>query len=167
MLHLGLPVVEDLRYRSTAVPLDQTLKGKEYPEISFAVERERVLAFAAAIGEDNPVFKDAAAAREAGYPEQLAPPTFVTAIQIAASAQVVLDRELGLDYSRVVHGEQAYEWRRPVQVGDVLSAVPRIADIFAKGPHEFLVIESEIKDGSGESVVIARTTLLSRGTARG
>jgi acyl dehydratase len=148
------------------VPLNQTLKGKEYVPVSFPVERERVNAFAAAIGEDNPLFTDAAAAREAGHPEQLAPPTFVTVMQILASAQVVLDEELGLDYSRVVHGEQEYRWRRPVRVGDVLSAVPRIADIYAKGPLEFLVVESEIADASGATVVTARTTLLSRGTAR-
>jgi acyl dehydratase len=65
----------------------------------------------------------------------------------------------------VVHGEQEFEWSRPVVVGDVLTAVPRIADIYAKGPNEFLVIEAEVKDGSGEVVAVSRTTLLSRGTA--
>lgn len=149
------------------MPLNRSLKGKEYERISFTVEREHVVAFAHAIEEDNPLFTDPAASREAGYPEQLAPPTFVTVMQILASAQVVLDGDLGLDYSRVVHGEQEYRWRRPVRVGDVLHAVPRIADVYAKGPLEFLVIESEIADSSGETVVTARTTLLSRGTAGG
>jgi acyl dehydratase len=165
MLHLGLPLVEVVGYRS-AVPLNSSLKGKEYERISLTVERDRVRAFAAAIAEDNPLFADRAAAREAGYPEQLAPPTFVTVMQILASAQVVTDGSLGLDYSRVVHGEQEYRWRRPVRVGEVLSAVPRIADVYAKGPNEFLVLESDITDPSGETVVVARTTLLSRGTAR-
>jgi acyl dehydratase len=165
MLHLGLALVEAVGYGS-AVPLNPSLKGKEYERISFTVERDRVNAFARAIGEDNPVFTDPAAARQAGHPEQLAPPTFVTVMQILASAQVVMDGSLGLDYSRVVHGEQEYQWRRPVRVGDVLSAVPRIADVYAKGPNEFLVLESEVADQSGETVVVARTTLLSRGTAR-
>jgi acyl dehydratase len=149
------------------MPLNTSLKGKEYQEVSFTVDRDRVLAFAEAIGEDNPLFREPSAANRAGYEAQLAPPTFVTVMQIMTSGQVVLDPDLGLDYSRVVHGEQEYEWRRPVRVGDVLSAVPRIADVFAKGPLEFLVIESEIRDDSGETVVVARTTLLSRGTARG
>ena len=65
----------------------------------------------------------------------------------------------------MVHGEQAYEWRRPVVVGDVLTATPRISDIYAKGPNEFLVIEAQVTDPSGEVVVIGRSTLLSRGTA--
>lgn len=149
------------------MPLNQALKGKQYQEVSFTVDRDRVLAFADAIGEDNPVFREAAAARGAGHEGQLAPPTFVTVMQIMTSGQVVLDRDLGLDYSRVVHGEQEYQWRRPVRVGDVLTAVPRLADLYAKGPNEFLVIESEIRDASGETVVVARSTLLSRGTAKG
>jgi acyl dehydratase len=76
-----------------------------------------------------------------------------------------VDQDLGLNYMMVVHGEQEFEWRRPVVVGDVLTAVPRIADIYAKGRHEYLVIEAEIRDASGESVAVSRTTLISRGTA--
>jgi acyl dehydratase len=147
------------------VALNQALKGKAYPEERLAVDRDHVLRFAEAIGEDNPVFRDPAAARALGYPDQLAPPTFVTTLQLLAGARVVSDPQLGLDYTRVVHAEQAFEWRRPVVVGDVLAATPRIADVFARGPHEFLVIETEVRDAAGEPVCVARTTLLSRGTA--
>jgi acyl dehydratase len=147
------------------MPLNQSLKGKEYQEVSLTVERDQVIQFAEAIGEDAPGFRDPEAARQAGYAEQVAPPTFVTKIQIMSSAQVVLDQDLGLNYMMVVHGGQEFEWRRPVVVGDTLTAVPRIADIYAKGPNEFLVIEAEVRDGSGETVAISRTTLLSRGTA--
>jgi acyl dehydratase len=149
------------------MPLNQELKGKEYQEVEFVVERDRVAQFDDAIGEDAPVFRDPQTAKEMGYDEQLAPPTFVTAMQIMTSGQVVLDQELGLNYSLVVHGEQEYEWLRPVKVGEKLRATPRIADIYARGPNEFLVIEADIKDQSGETVVIARSTLLSRGTASG
>jgi acyl dehydratase len=147
------------------MPLNEALKGKEYQRVSFEVEHDRVVQFADAIGDSSPVFRDVAAARQAGFDEQIAPPTFVTVMQIMTSGQVVLDQELGLNYALVVHGEQEYEWRRPVRVGDVLSAVPKIADIYSRGPNEFLVIESEIADASGETVVVARSTLLSRGTA--
>ena len=148
------------------MPLNESLKGKEYQPVTVVVDRDHVLRFAEAIGEDDPVFRDPEAARAAGHPEQLAPPTFVTTMQIMTSGQVVVDPDLGLDYSMVVHGEQAYEWRRPVRLGDVLSAVPRIVDIYSKGPNEFLVIQAEIRDETGETVVVGRTTLLSRGTAR-
>ena len=149
------------------VALNQALKGKEYGEVRLPVVREQVLQFADAIGEDDPVFRDVEAARAAGFPEQLAPPTFVTKMQIMSSGQVVVDPELGLDYSRVVHGEQEYVWHRPVVVGDVLIGVPRIADIYAKKSNEYLVIEAEIRDDRGGLVVVGRSTLISRGTGEG
>ena len=65
----------------------------------------------------------------------------------------------------VVHGEQEYEYTRPIQVGENLTAVPRIADMYSRGSNEFLIIESEIKDESGQTVAVARSTILSRGTA--
>jgi acyl dehydratase len=147
--------------------LNQQLKGKEYREVEFVVERGRVVQFAEAIGEDAALFRQPEAAKAAGYDEQLAPPTFVTVMQIMTSGQVVLDQELGLNYALVVHGEQEYEWHRPVKVGDELRATPRIADIYSRGPNEFLVIEADIKDETGETVVVGRSTLLSRGTATG
>jgi acyl dehydratase len=147
--------------------LNHDLKGKEYDEITFEVQAERVTQFAEAIGERDPRFLDPEAARQAGFRNQVAPPTFPTVMQILASAQVVLDQELGLNYMLVVHGEQEYEWRRPIVAGDVLKATPRIADIYARGPNEFLVIEAVITDADGEVVCVARSTLLSRGTAEG
>jgi acyl dehydratase len=145
--------------------MNHELKGKEYQEVTFEVDRDQVMQFAEAVGEDDPVFLDPEAAKVAGYSDQVAPPTFPTVIQIMTSGQVVLDEELGVNYAMVVHGEQEYEWRRPIVVGDVLKATPRIADIYARGPNEFLVIEAEITDARGEVVCVARSTLLSRGTA--
>ena len=149
------------------MPLNQSLKGKTYRPIELAVDRDHVTRFAEAIGDEDPRFRDPEAARSEGHPNQLVPPTFPTTIQILASAQVVVDPDLGLDYTRVVHGEQEFEWRRPIVVGDVLRATPRIADLYARGPNEFLVIENEITDADGEVVCISRATLLSRGTAKG
>jgi acyl dehydratase len=147
------------------MPLNHALKGKEYQEVEFTVERDRVVQFAEAIGDDDARSLDPEVAKGAGFADQLAPPTFPTVLQIMTSGQAVLDPELGLDYARVVHGEQEYEWRRPIAVGDVLKATPRIADIYARGPNEFLITEAEITDQKGEVVCVARSTLLSRGTA--
>ena len=149
------------------MPLNQSLKGKTYQELTFEVERDRVTQFALAVGEDDPRFLEDGAARAEGFPEQVAFPTFPTVLGILVSAQVVTDPDLGLDYTRVVHGEQEYEWARPLVVGDVLKTTPRVADIYTKGPNEFLVIEAEMTDADGEVVCISRGTLLSRGTAEG
>ncbi len=147
------------------MPLNQSLKGKEYNQVSFTVDPDHIVRFCEAIGEDNPVFRDDTAAKEAGYDGQIAPPTFITALQIQTSGQVVMDQELGLNYSMVVHGEQEYEYTRPLRAGETLTATPRIADIYTRGRNEFLITEAEIKDESGETVCVARSTILSRGTA--
>ena len=146
-----------------AVKLDAV--GKEWPPASFEVEAARIDQYANAVGEDNPIYHDAEAAKAAGYPEQVAPPTFITVIQLMTSGQVVLDQELGLDYSRVVHGEQSYRYERPLVVGEQIKATPRLARIDTKRSNEFLTITSEVHDaGSGELLLTTRSTLISSGT---
>jgi hypothetical protein len=135
------------------------LEGKAYEEVTFEVAAEHIERFAGAIGDDDPRYRQGDAS--------IAPPTFPTVMQIMTSGQVVVDPELGLNYALVVHGEQEYEWRRPLRAGDVLRAVPRIASIRTRGSNEFLTIEAEIHDQGGEVVVVARSTLISRGTTEG
>jgi hypothetical protein len=137
--------------------LNTELIGREYDEVSFKVTRDRVVQFADAVGDEDQRY------REGDSP--IAPPTFPTVMQIATGSQVVLDQDLGLDYTRVVHGEQEYVIERPLRAGDELRAKPRIADIYAKGPNEFLVVETVIEDADGNTVVTGRSTLISRGTA--
>jgi N-terminal half of MaoC dehydratase len=139
------------------MPLNRDLIGKEYGEVEFDVERDRIVQFADAIGDDEGRYRS---------DEPIAPPTFPTVLQIATGGQIVLDPELGLDYSRVVHGEQEYMIERPLRAGDHLVATPRIADIYARGPNEFLVTETVIQAANGEVVVTGRSTLISRGTAQ-
>ncbi len=147
------------------MPLNANLVGKEYPGITYEVGREKIREFAAAVGETSSVYLDPEAAKHAGHPEQVAPLTFPTVLHLKSGPQVIADPELGLNYALVVHGTQEFEYRRPVYANDVLTATPRIASIQSKGPHEFLTIETTMTDATGEVVVIARATLISRGTA--
>jgi acyl dehydratase len=147
------------------VPLNRDLLGKEYEPVVYEVGREKIREFARAVGETDPIYHEAEAARARGYPEQVAPLTFPTVIHVRSGPQVIMDPELGLNYALVVHGTQEFEYRRPIVAGDVLTATPRIAEITARGPHEFLTIETPMADPAGELVCVARATLISRGTA--
>lgn len=149
------------------MPLNKDLVGKTYPSITYEVGREKIREFATAVGETSPIYHDPEAAKQAGYAEQPAPPTFATLLHLQSGPAVLSDPDLRLDYSRVVHGEQEFEYRRPILAGDVLTATPRIADISSRGPLEFLLIETTITDETGAVVAIARATLISRGTAGG
>ncbi|MGH2830350.1 MAG: MaoC family dehydratase N-terminal domain-containing protein [Actinomycetota bacterium] len=148
------------------MPLNAALVGKEYgPSAPYEVGREKIKEFAIAIGDPNPIYTDESAAKAAGYPDIVAPPTFLTIVGFKFGPAIVLDPELGLDYSRVVHGEQEFELRRPIVPGDRLIGVPRIASISAKGRNEFLTYEALIRTDAGEDVGVARSTIVSRGTA--
>ncbi len=148
------------------MPLNKALEGREFPASDpFEVTAEMIGDFAEAMGDPNPVYRDDAAARSAGYEGVIAPPTFLTKLTFLYSPAIVLDPELGLNYALVVHGEQEFEQTRPVRAGDILVGTPRIASITARGRNEFLVTEATIETADGEQVAVARSTIVSRGTA--
>jgi hypothetical protein len=131
--------------------VNQGLAGKAYPPIRFSVSAERVRLFGEAVGAEGPGV----------------PPTFATAPEIRAMDAVLEDPELDLDLTRVVHTEQSYEWARPIETGDELTARPTIESIRSKAGSEILVISTEIRDGGGRTVVNARCTLVARAPAPG
>ncbi len=148
------------------MPLNRALIGKEYPKSSpYEVGREKIRDFATAIGDFNPIYHDEAAAKSAGYDDIIAPPTFLTTLGFKFGPQVVGDPELGLNYAMVVHGEQEFEILRPVRPGDKLVGTPKIVDISARGKNEFMTYEASIETTSGEKVAVARSIIVSRGTA--
>jgi len=147
------------------MPLNQSLVGKEYPPIRYEVGREKLREFAVAVGETDPVYHDEQAAKAAGHPDLPAVPTFPIVLSFRAGAAVTGDPELGLDYSRVVHGEQAFTYQRPLRAGDRLLAVARVAAIETKGRHELMTTVTDVTTEDGEPVCQASGLLISRGTA--
>lgn len=148
------------------MPLNKAFEGREFPATEpITITAESIREFADAIGDPNPLHRDEAAAKAAGYDAIIAPPTFLTKLNFVYGPQVLGDPELGLNYAMVVHGEQEYEHARPVKAGDVLVARPRIGAISARGRNEFMITEAIIETTSGERVSVARSTIVSRGTA--
>jgi acyl dehydratase len=146
--------------------LDPGLVGRSYPPSAvYEVGREKIAEFATALGDPDPLYRDPSAARAAGHPDVIAPPTFAIVLSLGAGNVVVEDPEVGIDYSRVVHGEQRFTHHRPIRAGDRLVATGRIADVQVRGSHEVLVVETRITTEAGEPVCTARSTLVSRGTA--
>jgi acyl dehydratase len=147
------------------MPLNQALVGKEYPPVRYEVGREKLREFAVALGETDPIYHEEEAARAAGHPDLPAVPTFPIVLSFRAGQVVYGDPALGLDYSRVVHGEQEFIYHRPIHAGDRLLAAGKVAAVEAKGRHELLTLQTEVTTEAGEPVCTVRATLLSRGTA--
>lgn len=148
------------------MPLNPEFIGKTYPDTApYLIGREKVREFATAIGDHSPVFHDLDAARELGYQDLPAPPTFAFALTMKAMAAAMFDPELGLNYALVVHGEQTFEYSRPLRAGDEVVVKSFIADIGARGNNEFLTTQADVVTLSGELVVSTRSVIVSRGTA--
>jgi len=145
--------------------LNPALVGKEYPAVRYEVGREKLREFAESVGETDPIYHDEDAARAAGHPDIPAVPTFPIVLTLRVGQKVYNDPELGLDYSRVVHGEQEFSSHRPIFAGDHLLAAGRVAAVEIKGRHELLAIETKVTTDAGEPVCSAVVTLISRGTA--
>jgi acyl dehydratase len=148
------------------MPLDQSFVGRVYPPTEpYEVGREKIREFADAIGDQHPAYRDRDAARALGYSDVIAPPTFPIVITMRAGTQIVLDPDLGLDYSKVVHGEQRFSYQRPVQAGDVLQVVITVESIRSASGNDILTNRADVRTTDGELVVSAFSTLVARGTA--
>lgn len=131
----------------------------------YQVGREKIREFATAIGDNNPAYHDLAAAQSLGHPDLVAPPTFAFAVTFKALPLAMAKPDLGLDYSRVVHGSQSFEYTRPIYAGDELVADAVVEDIRIAGKNELMIIALNVKTTSGEQVVRTTSTIVSRGTA--
>jgi acyl dehydratase len=150
------------------MPLNRDYVGREYPSSTFfEVGREHIRQFAQAIGDPNPIYVDPEAAKAAGHPDVIAPPTFLTVLTMRFGGEgAVADPGLGLNYAMVVHGEQKFQLHRPIVAGDRLRATTKVSDIRDAGRNELLVVTSEVtEDGTGEHVATLTSTIVSRGTA--
>jgi acyl dehydratase len=100
---------------------------------TYLVGREKIREYASAVGEDSPLFHDVDAAREAGYDDLVAPPMFAAVYSWRAMGPAVLDPEVGIDFSRLVHGAQEFTWHAPVVAGDEITTEAAFADQAKRG----------------------------------
>ena len=140
--------------------------GRSFPATQpYEVSRVKIAEFADAIGDPSPVYRDRDAAVAAGYPDVIAPPTFPIVVTMAASGQAIADPGLGINYARVVHGEQRFSYARPLRAGDVVTAQSTIETIKTLGRNVVMTTRTEVRTVSGEQVCTAFSTLVERGTA--
>jgi acyl dehydratase len=144
--------------------LDTRFIGRTYPPTEpYEVGREKIREFARAIGDDNPAYHDPEAAKALGHPDIIAPPTFPVIVAHVASRQLIADPEFGVNFGRVVHGEQRFVYTRPVRAGDRLVAVLTVDNIREGGGHDIINVRSEVSTVDGEPVVTVYSTTVVRG----
>ena len=144
--------------------MNPELQGRVFaPTAPYLVGREKVREFARAVFATNPINTDVDAARAAGYTDVVAPPTFPVVVQELTLHQLLSEPDGGIDFTRVVHGEQKFSYSRPIVAGDELTATLMVTSIKTLGGNAMVVAESAIVDASGAHVVTAASTLVVRG----
>lgn len=134
-------------------PLDRSFIGRTYPPTApYQVGREKIREFATAIGATDAIHHDIEVAKASGYPDLVAPPTFPIVFTLPALRVIVMDPALGIDYGRVVHGDQRFEYQRLVVAGDELVTINQIEDIMTRGGHDFLTTLQQVQTTTGEPV---------------
>lgn len=92
-------------------------------------------------------------------------PTFPVVLNASFVEPMILDI-LKLDRSRTVHGEQEYEYRRPLRVGELVRCRARIASDTVKqgkrgGPMRIVILEIEMSEaGTGALIGLERSTAI-------
>lgn len=144
--------------------IDKKWIGHELPASVLPIERSRLQFFAKVIGETDPVYTDAAAARDAGYPDLPAPPTFLFAAELDSGASERMLADLQIPIARLLHGEQSFSYHRAACVGDTVTVRSSISDIYDKknGALEFVVKTARATNQRDELVAELRTVLVCR-----
>jgi acyl dehydratase len=146
--------------------INRNYVGRTFPAAArYEVSRIKIAEFATAIGDPNPLYRDRAAAQDAGYEDVIAPPTFAIVVGMAGASAAVADPGLGLNYAMVVHGEQRFSYVRPIMAGDVLTAQATVTDIRDAGRNVMLTTSTELRTKTGDLVCTAISTLVERGGA--
>lgn len=138
--------------------------GRTYPPTApYAVGREKIREFAEAVGAGDAVHFDTVQARARGYRDVIAPPTFAVMIAQQCDRQFIVDPEAGIDFSRLVHGEQRFVHHRPITAGDEIVGVLTIDSVKVAGGHAMVTTRSELSTVEGEQVCTAISTVVIRG----
>ncbi|MBW3607730.1 MAG: MaoC family dehydratase N-terminal domain-containing protein [Actinobacteria bacterium] len=129
--------------------------GKRFAPATYAVGREKIREYARAVGETNPLYLDVEAARAEGYDDVVAPPMFAVVYSLPAVWPALFDEEVGIDFGRMVHGGQEFEWGPVVVAGDEITTTATLKDVSERRGNGFFVFESVSVNTRGETVCTA------------
>jgi hypothetical protein len=122
--------------------------GRTYPPVTFHIEPGRTEAFARAIGAD---------------PADGVPPTFAAVYSLGATVpQLFTDEQAAVDFARLLHAEQEFEWQRHPRVGETVTSRGRIASDVSRRGMRFLSFETDTVDADGSPVCRSRALFVIR-----
>jgi acyl dehydratase len=145
--------------------VDQSAVGRSFTPVTAQVEPGRLRYFLNTLGETNPVYRDAEAARGAGYAATPIPPTYLFCLEMMdAPDPFEFLRALDIDLARVLHGEQSFSYHAPVVVGDTLTFKSKVISVTDKkgGAMTLIVVETTVTNQHGAHVADTSRTIVVR-----
>jgi acyl dehydratase len=138
----------------------------EFPIVSYEVSREKIQEYVTAIGDANPLHRDPIAARNAGCRDIIAPPTFAAVFAMLPFRRALADPEWvarsTIDPARILHGEQRFEFARPICPGDRLLVQCIVDDVQEKKALVLLHVAMRVTNERSEHVLDGAMTLVLR-----
>ena len=138
----------------------------DYPPVTFEVDKASIRMWALAVGYDDPIFYDEAAAREQGHPTLPAPPGFFGLPRFGPGGEVNLGppiRGLNPQLTRSLNGGTAYRYFATVYAGQTLTATTRITDLRERHGKlgDMLLIDRETTFArNGDTAATMRATVI-------
>jgi hypothetical protein len=124
------------------------IEGKTYPAVTERIEPERVAAFARAIGAD---------------PADGVPPTFAAVYSLGATApQLFGDPEAAIDFAKLLHADQEFEWERHPQPGETVSSQGRVVSDISRRGMRFVTFETHTTGEDGAGICRSRALFVIR-----
>lgn len=151
--------------------------GRKYGPYRYTVGLEKVREFALAVYGGTPsmsfpgerpagipaVYMDEEAGRASPHGAVIAPPTFCTNFAMRPFAAAIIDPALQVNLLMLVHGEQTFEWARPLRVGETVTTEGEITGIHEKGGKDFLEVTCTTRDAAGVEILKSIWTAVIRG----
>jgi len=146
---------------------DPSAVGKEYPPFVWDVERGKIRELVQAIGDTNPIYVNREEAVKSGYEDCPASPTYITLPFMWSKISDNVIKDMKINFSMVLHGEETYEYYREIYPGDVLTGRMKIVSMDQKsggkgGNMDLIRMETIYTDQKNEPVLKASMLLIER-----
>jgi acyl dehydratase len=142
---------------------DKSKLGHSFPSFTITVERCKISELARALGDENSIYHDLAAAQAAGYADLPLPPTAPTMFTFWGNTKLWEQlASVGINVTRVLHGEEEYEYVAPIAANDLLTAVTTIVDGKSRPSMDIVTTETRYTNQHDQYVLRVKTMFVVR-----
>lgn len=138
------------------MPVDTKFIGREYGPVDYHIGEEKIKEYIQAIGDLNPLYIDKGV-------DTISHPMFVVIYSREILVQLFSDKELNLDYPRLLHGEQEFTFQKIVKANDSIKTIGKIKNIYQKSNNDFVELETKSYNQNNDLVVEGLWTFIIRG----